>query len=262
MNPFSYPKSRHTRRLRPGPFNTYSDYKPFLREEFEKKCVYCRMPDTMKDYEMYGVDHYRPKSVFSELLTTYTNLFYCCNPCNRRKREYWPTRGKVKTHFVPNPCDHEMFAHLRFAGEKVQARTTAGAVAYDLLDLDDPKVVEYRRFILDALALYEGKRSEAVDALEELRRMKVAAIPPADIDDAVASLELTSPRSIGFSPDLRVAEANRRRRSLHERPHVRNALNARPARRAPPAPAPSFPRPTPSSASCGCQACRRRRRCE
>jgi hypothetical protein len=86
--PFSYPKSRHTRRLRPGPFKKYSEYKPFLREEFEKKCVYCRMPDTMKDYEMYGVDHYRPKSLFSELLTTYANLFYCCNPCNRRKREY------------------------------------------------------------------------------------------------------------------------------------------------------------------------------
>jgi 5-methylcytosine-specific restriction endonuclease McrA len=189
LTPFSYPKSRHTRRLRPGPFKKYWEYKPFLREEFEKKCVYCRMPDTMKDQEMYGVDHYRPKSLFSELLTTYTNLFYCCNPCNRRKREYWPMRGKIKTHFIPNPCDHEMFAHLRFAAEKVQARTTAGAWTRELLDLDDPEVVQYRRFILEALELYEGKRKETRDALEQLHGMRVGRAPAADIDDAIAAME-------------------------------------------------------------------------
>jgi hypothetical protein len=189
LNPFSYPKSRHTRRLRPGPFTTYQEYKPFLREEFEKKCVYCRMPDTMKDYEMYGVDHYRPKSLFTKLLTTYSNLFYCCNPCNRRKLEYWPTRGRLKTHFIPNPCDHEMFTHLRFVGDKVQARTPAGEVAYDLLDLDDPKVVEYRRFILDLLNIYEAKRTETLDALKKLRGAKLEADPPADIDSGIAALE-------------------------------------------------------------------------
>ncbi len=175
--------------MRPGPFKGYSEYKPFLREEFEKKCVYCRMPDTMKDLEMYGVDHYRPKSLFPELLTTYSNLFYCCNPCNRRKREYWPTRGKLKTHFIPNPCDHEMFAHLRFSGEKVQARTVAGAVAYDLLDLDDPEVVEYRRFILDALQRYEQQRQDAREMLAALRHMKSDPAPVADLDACISAVE-------------------------------------------------------------------------
>jgi len=189
LNPFSYPKSRHTRRLTPGPFKTYQEYKSFLRDEFQKKCVYCRMPDTMKDYEMYGVDHYRPKSVFPGLETTYANLFYCCNPCNRRKREYWPTYGKGKTHFIPNPCDHEMFTHLRFAAEKVQARTTAGSVARELLDLDDPKAVEYRRFILDALDTFDSKRRETLAAVKALQGMKQGAAPPADIDEGITALE-------------------------------------------------------------------------
>lgn len=189
MNPFTYSKSRHARRLHPGPFTKPEQYKPYLREEFANKCVYCRMPDTMKDYEMYGVDHYRPKSIFPKLLTTYSNLFYCCNPCNRRKREYWPPRQMTRTRFIPNPCDHEMFTHLRFAGAKVNARTTAGEVAHEVLDLDDPKAVEYRRFILHALDLYSGKQRETLNMLEQLRSLKREGSPPIDIDDGIDSLE-------------------------------------------------------------------------
>ena len=82
-----------------------------------------------------------------------------------------------------------MFTHLRFVGYKVQARTPAGEVAYDLLDLDDPKVVEYRRFILDLLNIYEAKRTETLDALKKLRGAKLEADPPADIDSGIAALE-------------------------------------------------------------------------
>jgi uncharacterized protein (TIGR02646 family) len=160
-----------------------------LRDEFEKKCVYCRMPDTMKDAEMYGVDHYRPKSLFPELASEYSNLFYCCNPCNRRKSDYWPTRSKLKTHFIPNPCDHEMHTHLRFAGERVEPRTAAGDVAHELLDLDDPEVVAYRWFIHEDLRLFEALRADARETLAALRRLKTSPTPAFDVRADIAALE-------------------------------------------------------------------------
>lgn len=190
MNPFVYPKSRHLRRERPGVLSPYSEYKPFLQREFARKCVYCRMPDSMKDYELYGVDHYRPKSRFRYLLTTYPNLFYCCNPCNRRKGEYWPPRGRANTHFVPNPCDHEMFKHLRFTGAVVEAKSEAGEVAEQLLDLNEPEAVAYRQFILDALDTYAAKKAELEETIAQLTlKRDDGSVSRQAADSALAVLE-------------------------------------------------------------------------
>ena len=190
MNPFVYPKVRHVRRERPGLLSPYSAYKPYLQREFERKCIYCRMPDSMKDYESYGVDHYRPKSLFENLLTTYSNLFYCCNPCNRRKGGYWPPRGKGKTHYVPNPCDHKMFQHLRFKGATIETSSQAGVVAEELMDLNAPDVVAYRTLILDAITMYEGKRVELKKALLQIRAKRTEGTVTADAaDQAIAKLD-------------------------------------------------------------------------
>ncbi len=81
-----------------------------------------------------------------------------------------------------------MFTHLRFAGDRVEAKTKAGEVAHEVFDLDDPEVVEYRRLIIDSLDLYEGKRKSIIAALEELERMKVEVPPPAGLDKAIATL--------------------------------------------------------------------------
>jgi len=186
--PFAFPKSRHFRRLRPGPFTRYQAYKPHLRDEFENKCVYCRMPDTLKGYESFGVDHYKPKTKFPALTTVYSNLFYCCNPCNSRKGSYWPPPNRLKTHFIPNPCDHELFAHLRFVEERVEAKTKAGENAIALLDLNDPEVIAARRLILDGIKLFEAKRTETVEVLAQLRS-KVSATLNQKLDGAILTLE-------------------------------------------------------------------------
>ena len=88
---FAYPRVRHRRRLSPGPFKRYQKYKDALREEFARRCVYCRLPDSVPKPEAFGVDHYRPKSQFQHLECEYSNLFYACNGCNRRKGKFWPT---------------------------------------------------------------------------------------------------------------------------------------------------------------------------
>ncbi len=102
MNPFLYPKARHRRRQSPPSFSDYRRYKAYLQMEFERQCVYCRLPDTMG--HEFGVDHYRPASRFPESACDYGNLYYAYNACNRRKGAYWPTRNQHQTGcFVPNP---------------------------------------------------------------------------------------------------------------------------------------------------------------
>ena len=159
-NPFSYSHSKHKRQYSPRQYADYSKYKATLRLEYERKCIYCRFPDTVKGYDNFGVEHYRPKSLFPHLRTEYSNLFYCCNTCNRRKGNDFPD-----TVFVPNPDDHVMIDHLRFKKETVEPITEAGKYACELLQLNDPSVVRTRNALLTSLQDLE-KTVAKLDKLE------------------------------------------------------------------------------------------------
>jgi hypothetical protein len=152
MNPFRYPGDRHTRAQTPGPFGDYHRYKVYLRAEFRRQCVYCRLPDGPKGQDTFGVDHYKPVSRFPRLRASYSNLFYSCNPCNRRKGDFWPTRTqRAKGIFMPNPCDHTMAEHLAYRGARVDPISRAGELTVELLMLNDEVAIGYREFVLRSI---------------------------------------------------------------------------------------------------------------
>jgi len=40
-DPFTYPAQPHVRKHAPAGYKDYTEYKPWLRDEFEFRCVYC-----------------------------------------------------------------------------------------------------------------------------------------------------------------------------------------------------------------------------
>jgi hypothetical protein len=118
--------------------------------------VYCRLPDGVRGIDNFGVDHYKPKARFPDLKATYSNLYYACNCCNRRKGDFWPTSADVAARrFIPNPCDHVMFEHLRFKGVAIESRSAAGRQAEEKMMLNDEESVNYRQFVVTAISLVE-----------------------------------------------------------------------------------------------------------
>jgi hypothetical protein len=177
MNPFRYPDDRHARRQAPGLLSNYRLYKPFLREEFERQCVYCRMPDGVQAPDAFGVDHYRPASRFPDLRCAYENLFYCCNVCNRLKGTFWPSEAEwAAGRFVPNPCDHVMRQHLRYSGAYILPESSAGQLAIDLLLLNDELVIGYRELILRSIERCLAQQKSILDSLLALE----ARVPQAE----------------------------------------------------------------------------------
>lgn len=144
MSLFFYQKTKHKRKLSPGPFTTYKPYKKHLRIEFDSTCVYCRMPDSLSEWRSYAVEHYRPQNKFPELATEYSNLFYSCLNCNSRKGYYWPDENQMLAgRFIPNPCDHVMYQHLRAQPEgSVKPYSFAGEWTIDLLSLNSPEQIK------------------------------------------------------------------------------------------------------------------------
>jgi len=191
VNPFTYPKNLHVRAYTPKQYKRYQTYKKILRIEFSRKCVYCLMPDTMKGVEAFGVDHYKPKEKFHLLSTHYQNLYYCCNSCNSAKNDYWPpSKALEKTKFIPNPCEHRMFEHLRFRGGEVESRSAAGEFTKDLLDLNDPDVVSYRKLLIDTISLWELKCKELEQIRKDLQNQhKAGKLSAADLAVALSEVE-------------------------------------------------------------------------
>jgi hypothetical protein len=169
LNPFIYPKTSHRRTLSPS---GVSSQKPILRAEFGFQCVYCRLPDGIKGQDNFGIDHYRPRSLLPQLKNIYSNLFYACNACNRRKKDYWPSIAEMTAgRFIPNPCDHVMFQHLRYRGPRVEPHSAAGRVADRKLMFNDDDSVQYREFVLGLIAVSEEKKRSVSETLSRIENL-------------------------------------------------------------------------------------------
>ena len=87
---FDYPSAPHERRHGPRGYLDYKHDKPWLRDEFSFRCVYCLCRETwLPDGEAYfGSDHVPPRSRTAEALSSYDGLVYACSVCNAWKKDF------------------------------------------------------------------------------------------------------------------------------------------------------------------------------
>ncbi len=179
MNAFTYPRAKHNRRESPPQFSDYQRYRPYLQRDFARICAYCRHPDTL--FGDFSIDHYRPKSIFPGLSSTYSNLYHCCSKCNRRKASYWPADPEKP--YIPNPCDHIMTDHLRVVDGTVRARTKHGEYAIRRLNLNDPVLAKTRALMVSLIKRAQSDAKSIEVKLRTLRRHKNAGkVSQADFD--------------------------------------------------------------------------------
>lgn len=212
---FQYPKSKHTRSLTPRLFKRYQTYKRYLQHEFSRTCVYCRQPDSSAPNLNFGVDHYRPKGIakFASLERDYQNLYYCCGSCNSRKNNDWP-KDEAKGPYIVNPCDYIMSQHLRFESTNgtMSTRTKFGEYTEELLQLNDPIQVEYRKTTLQALKMAASHlttlKNQKPEISKLLQQNKITADvydnEIKDIDDEIKTIETFIQNNTGSKPLLRI----------------------------------------------------------
>jgi hypothetical protein len=145
--PFAYPTTHHLRRHGPKGYQDYGDYKPFLRDEFTFRCVYCLERELWHPNwdGSFSADHFIPKAVAPDRETDYENLVYACVRCNSYKNTNLisldPTQVAFSTHFTVSEDGH-------IAGLSEPAKDLI-----DLLDLDHDPALSVRRRILQVLTL-------------------------------------------------------------------------------------------------------------
>lgn len=72
----------------------WQDFSGELRSRFHGTCGYCEERVTPG-----GVDHFRPKSKFPEIVYEWANWVFACDSCNHAKNDKWPPSGYV------DPCE-------------------------------------------------------------------------------------------------------------------------------------------------------------
>ena len=135
-DPFQYPAKPLSRRHGPEGFSKYSHHRPWLRDEFDFRCIYCLKRETwaFQDGE-FELDHQVAKTIAPKLCREYTNLVYACGNCNRRKG--------VKRLPAPESIAYGACMQVKSNGEII-ALNTQGETLIDELALDGKKLTAKR----------------------------------------------------------------------------------------------------------------------
>jgi hypothetical protein len=174
---FAYPRAARVRRHGPCGYLNHALYKPWLRDEFEFRCVYCLcrerwFPD---GDDAFSVDHLDPSSLAVRPAREYENLVYACCRCNSAKRDI---PG------LPDPCADPYGQHVFVLSDgTIRALTDMGRDLIGICQLDRAGLTEYRRRMIDLWNSIATRDSAAVvilrrryfgypDALPRLFRLR------------------------------------------------------------------------------------------
>ncbi|MGL4550371.1 MAG: HNH endonuclease [Gemmataceae bacterium] len=203
-DPFAYPATPHARRHGPLGYENYGSFKPFLRDEFTFRCVYCLERERWYPNRgaSFSADHFTPKAIDPARETDYDNLVYACTRCNSYKQAKIipldPTRVPFAAHFAVQ------------ADGAINGLTADARKLIDLLDLNHPETVDVRRYALTVLRL---KRSQPMNA---------------DIDHLFRS-HFGYPAELPDLTRLKPPGGNTRPRGLSESHHAKKSRGELPA---------------------------------
>jgi hypothetical protein len=141
---FAYPREPPERRHGPREYTDYTSFKPWLRDEFSFRCVYCLFRERWfpNGEAGFSVDHIEPQVSTPERVCDYSNLVYACLTCNSSKRDQR----------LPNPCASGYAALLLVREDgQIEGITPDGQAMVDKLGLNHKRLREFRCRLLSLL---------------------------------------------------------------------------------------------------------------
>ena len=143
--PFAYAPAPHNRRHGPKGYSDYQSYRPWLRDEFSFRCVYCLLREQWGQIRGGpGIDHFQAIAHHPNKRRDYDNLLDACMPCNAMK-------GKRT---VGDPTELLTAPHVWVADDGViHTHNPEAAKLIESLGLDSPQSTELRALWIDIVAL-------------------------------------------------------------------------------------------------------------
>jgi hypothetical protein len=145
MSAFLYPAVGHVRRHGPRGYAEVESYRPWLRDEFAFRCVYCLFREQWGRVKAgFALDHFLPVAVYPEQERRYDNLLYACVACNA-------TKGAA---LLPDPTQVLLDGTVSVHEDgRMEGSTRAARRLIRLLGLDGREETEARLLWIGIIAL-------------------------------------------------------------------------------------------------------------
>jgi hypothetical protein len=143
--PFTYPSLPHARRHGPAGYADYESYRPWLRDEFAFRCVFCLTREMWGAVRgQYAIDHFVPVALRPAEPAQYDNLLYSCTGCNSAKGD----------RTVPDPLT-VFLAEAVYVDRDgtMHGETSEASRLVELIDLNHPRMVEFRSLWISVVSL-------------------------------------------------------------------------------------------------------------
>jgi hypothetical protein len=136
MEPFDYPATSHQRRHGPHGYRQPESFRPWLRDEFSFRCVYCLIREQWgRVTGEFDVEHFLPQARNPDLATEYNNLLYACGRCNSAKGD----------RAVPDPCESFTASRIRVHPDgSLEGRSSEALSLIAKLGLNSPQMNRWR----------------------------------------------------------------------------------------------------------------------
>lgn len=169
--PFTYPLAPHVRRHGPAGYADHASYRPWLRDEFSFRCVYCLLREQWGRVSgLFDVDHFLPVANRPDFAADYDNLLYACTTCNLAKRDQE----------IPDPLFVLTSTNVQVSEDgRLHTENADAACLLEILGLDTDDAVEFRMTWIGIIALTAGsnpglhrKLMDFPMELPDLRRLR------------------------------------------------------------------------------------------
>ncbi|MBI1902220.1 MAG: HNH endonuclease [Planctomycetia bacterium] len=135
MAAFTYPAQPHERRHGPQGYASYTSYRPWLRDEFSFRCVYCLLREPWARHGSLDIDHFLAVAHNPGKVNDYDNLLYACTTCNSAKGD----------RLMPDPTSVLTSGAVHVAEDgSIHAANPEAARLIELLGLDSAPATEFR----------------------------------------------------------------------------------------------------------------------
>lgn len=146
MIPFLYPSDPHLRRHGPGGYRDRESFRPWLRDEFCFRCVFCLRREQWDRATSLHIDHFLPTSQYPAQELVYDNLLYGCGRCNSAK----------SSQITADPTTALLRGVVTVQADGMLAtRHPQGLRIISQLRLNSPEMVHFRRLWMEIVAMAE-----------------------------------------------------------------------------------------------------------
>lgn len=150
-------------------FYRHEDIKQSLKTSTHGKCAFCEgIPDETGYAE---VEHFYPKSLYTERTFEWENLLYCCKQCNNKKLNHDTYQFPIVNPYNDDPDDYFTYIDIMIKSKNNSLHEIADRTIR-VCGLTSSRLISARSQILVSFRIFEQELSGALDKFRDARTEK------------------------------------------------------------------------------------------